>query len=1203
MTTAETVIDDRVSMREVLKSLGPRLLALLQFLAGRLLYAITTLLLIIFLTFLGLEMARGADFSTAVVYGLTSTVDYIGRLLRGDLGAAYAAGFGERRTEIVEIVRETLPRSLGLVLISVGGATIIGVTLGTLAASRRGPFKSLSLPTILLSLIGVSLPTFFMALLLQILVVKITRLTGRTLMPVGGFGWDAHLILPALVLATRPIAHLTRITNVTLTNVLREDFVRTAASKGLSNCLLWFRHVGPNAAIPILTTIGLAIRFSLSSLPVVELYFGWAGIGQVLLRAIARQDDLLTVTLALCLGSIFIVTNFILEACYRLIDPRLRDKTPQRAVKMHARADSLAEGVRALVESLRVWPVLRLWLSPKTEADRAYEERVRPKRAQAGKGELSQNIRRQRAKTWLRATLGSLPFVVGLLMLMALLAVYIAGPALSPANPYNTRGIAKVEGVIAVPPFPPSATYPWGSDALGRDMMSLVLSGAIQTLTLVALVMLARLAVGFVLGALAGWQQDTWLDRAIMALNEAFAALPTLIFAMILILALGIRRGIWVFVFALCFIGWGEMTQFIRSEVIVIRKQLFIESATALGSRLAGIIVRHILPNLLPALISLAALEMGSVAMLLGELGFIGIFIGGGAFAEVDIGGPPYHYSDAPEWGALLSNVRAYARSFPWTAFPPAAAFFFAVLAFNLFGEGLRRLVQDVGLSFNRLANRYTLAAVIVLIFALRWVESNSGSMVFLRQQANRFDQAGAMSHFNYLTEPALEGRAVGAAGADQAADYIAARFAEYGLQPGGKKGTYFFDVKRDFVTLTETPRLSANGQPLVYRQDFAEIPLDLLNASGPKAGKLVVLLAGEQVFGNRAFTGRNFSQAVADLDLADKAVLLLDQGGLMPDVLRQGTFYLTHELEDLTKRDSLAAYSTQAPAFVPLGGSPFYYISEDGANKLLAPAAGMSIDHLVAQEQKLEPDEVVLVETRVTVESSMRGEVQEKVPARHVIGYWPGHDENLDENLTVVLAQYDGLGVDASGQPYPSANETVSGVAVMLELLRSWQESNYQPKKTFIFVVYVGEGFDHNQRPTRAPDVERFISGKFGFAANFIPEAFVFLAGVGAGAGDDLTLAAGGNIRLAQLFERAARQMRVPTRRANERFNLDVIYGGTSRALAEDAPTITLTWSGADEIANTPADTPAGVDPKKLLKAGKLLSLALAIIGREVNY
>ena len=145
-----------------------------------------------------------------------------------------------------------------------------------------------------------------------------------------------------------------------------------------------------------------------------------------------------------------------------------------------------------------------------------------------------------------------------------------------------------------------------------------------------------------------------------------------------------------VFVVALCFVGWGEVMQFVRGQVMAIRPKAYIESAVAVGLRTPRILLSHVLPNLLPALIALAALEMSAVLMLLGELGFVGIFIGGGAFAELDVAGAPYHYSDVPEWGALLSNVRLYSRSYPWTAFYPALAFFVAILGFNLFGEGLR---------------------------------------------------------------------------------------------------------------------------------------------------------------------------------------------------------------------------------------------------------------------------------------------------------------------------------------------------------------------------------------------------------------------------------------------------------------------------------------------------------------------------------
>ena len=1200
MTTADSVLDDRISIRELFKASGPRILAALRFVASRLLYAAVTLLLIIFLSFFGLEMARGAGFSPALGHGLTSTVDYIGRLVQGDLGTAYAAGFGQRRTEVTTIVRETLPRSLGLLAVSLGAATLIGLLLGSLAAGR-GTARNQALPIILFSLVGISLPSFFLAMMLQIGVIWLTRTTGRTMIPVGGFGWDLHLLLPALVLAARPIAQITRMSYVSLTDIWRKDFVRTASSKGLSDALLWARHIWPNVAIPILTTVGVALRFSLSSLPVVELFFGWAGIGQVLLRAIARRDDLLTVALALSLGLIFIVVNFFLEASYRLIDPRLREKAAQaRMSRPQKLKDTITDSLTGLLDWLRDWPLIRR-LRPKSKAEQAYEDRIRPA-ARHGKQDLDAHIRRARRKSWLRATLGSLPFVVGLCLLIGLLVLYVAGPALAPNNPYNTKGIATIEGEITTPPFAPSETFPWGSDALGRDVQSLVFSGAQQTLALIALTMLARLAVGFVLGVLAGWQQDRLLDRAIMSINEVFAALPTLIFAMILILALGIRRGMWVFVVALCFVGWGETMQFIRSEVIVFRKQLFVVSATALGARLTGIVSRHLLPNLLPALISLAALEMGAVAMLLGELGFIGIFIGGGTFAEVTIGGPPYHYSDVPEWGALLSNVRTYARGYPWTALPPALAFFAAILAFNLFGEGLRRLVQDVGLSFNRIINTYTLAGLIILIFTLRWAEANTGQTVFLKEQARQFSRQEVMAHFNTLTGPQMEARALGTAGADQAADYIVAKFKEYGLQPGGQRSTYFFEVKRDFFTLSKSPQLAANGRPLIYREDYAEMPTTYFNASASKSGELVVLLAGDQVFGNASFSGRNFNEAIQDLDLSDKAVLLLDNGGPLPNTPRQGTFYMTRNPDNLTRRFSLSAYSPQAPAYIPMQGSPLFYISEQGVGKLLA-GTNISLDNLLETEQALESNEVMVVNTGVQVESSMPGEVQEKVPARHVIGYWPGHDEQLDENLIVVLAQYDGLGRGADGQLYPAANESASGLSVMLELLRSWHEAGFQPKKTIIFVAYVGEGFDNRQLPSRIPDVERFISAKFGFAANFTPEAFVFLSGAGAGAGNNLALRAGGNLRLAQHFETAAALMGVDAQRANEPVNLDAIFGGAALLPAEAAPTIYIHWAGSEELANTPADTPQAVEPRKLEEAGQAVSMALGIMVREINY
>ena len=125
-----------------------------------------------------------------------------------------------------------------------------------------------------LTLLGISLPSFTVAALLQIGEVYWYRRFGFRLVPVGGFGWDAHLVIPVLVLAARPLAHLTRITYMTFGEILSQDYVRTAHSKGLHGSVVMWGHAYPNAAIPILTALGVCLRFSLGSLPVVEYFLG-----------------------------------------------------------------------------------------------------------------------------------------------------------------------------------------------------------------------------------------------------------------------------------------------------------------------------------------------------------------------------------------------------------------------------------------------------------------------------------------------------------------------------------------------------------------------------------------------------------------------------------------------------------------------------------------------------------------------------------------------------------------------------------------------------------------------------------------------------------------------------------------------------------------------------------------------------------------
>jgi len=302
-----------------------------RFVLGRLAAMLRISLGIVFFCALGMKMtaaaSRGAGGSNPVHLipeAAEATVSYLRGLFTGNLGYVWLGrGRSRTATPISSVLVDTYGKSMGLLFVSTLVAATIGVGAGVLAAYWEGSPLSLALLTT--TLMGVSLPTFFTALSLQVLEISWYRRTGFRLVPVGGFGWDAHLVLPALVLAARPLAQLARVTCVSLSEVAHQDYVQTAHAKGLSRRQVWGSHVLPNAMVSILTALGVSVRFSLGSLPVVEYFFGWPGLGAMLLDAIQMRNTDLLITLALALGLTFMFTNLLLDLAYRVLDPRLRD--------------------------------------------------------------------------------------------------------------------------------------------------------------------------------------------------------------------------------------------------------------------------------------------------------------------------------------------------------------------------------------------------------------------------------------------------------------------------------------------------------------------------------------------------------------------------------------------------------------------------------------------------------------------------------------------------------------------------------------------------------------------------------------------------------------------------------------------------------------------------------------------------------------
>jgi peptide/nickel transport system permease protein len=177
-----------------------------------------------------------------------------------------------------------------------------------------------------LTIIGISLPSFFVALLLQRIVIWQTNNFGRSL-SVGGFGWDVeHMLLPVLVLSARPLAYLTRSSFLSLGHIMQEDFIRTAFAKGLRRPTVINVHALRNIAVPVLTAIGVSLRFSLGTLPVVEFFFGWPGMGYYLINAIDGRQTPVVVALAFIIGATLLSVNLLLDVIYRWVDPRLREE-------------------------------------------------------------------------------------------------------------------------------------------------------------------------------------------------------------------------------------------------------------------------------------------------------------------------------------------------------------------------------------------------------------------------------------------------------------------------------------------------------------------------------------------------------------------------------------------------------------------------------------------------------------------------------------------------------------------------------------------------------------------------------------------------------------------------------------------------------------------------------------------------------------
>lgn len=279
------------------------------------------------------------------------------------------------------------------------------------------------------------------------------------------------------------------------------------------------------------------------------------------------------------------------------------------------------------------------------------------------------------------------PLVVGTLLCGTLFLAALAPQVLAPFEPEERFDFFRIiDGELTAPPFSPDSRYLLGSDQRTRDVLSRIIHGTRKTLTICIAVTLLRLAIGGVLGGIAGWRQGT-TGRLVLSMSEVSGSIPSVFFAYIFIVSIGPQLGSAVFVLGLGLTGWAEMTNLVNAAVRRIRAQPYMEGALALGSNTRHLVRRHVWPNIAPHVIPATALELSAALLVLAELGLLGLIVG---VPPLDILFQSVRISGEAEWAGMLAGGRQAIFNWPWLTLGPAVAFVVAILGFNLLGIGLR---------------------------------------------------------------------------------------------------------------------------------------------------------------------------------------------------------------------------------------------------------------------------------------------------------------------------------------------------------------------------------------------------------------------------------------------------------------------------------------------------------------------------------
>jgi ABC-type dipeptide/oligopeptide/nickel transport system permease subunit len=592
---------------------------------------------------------------------------YLGNLAKGNLGISFVS-----KLDVGEILRNRVWKTVVLLLTGELVAILLGSTLGVIASWRRG--SRIDLGILVWGLFTWSIPTFFFGIVL-VLLARGFLPTG-TMVTVGLKPEDGlvywmdvakHLVLPTIALGIGFTSSYMMVMRSSIAEVLSEDYVLTAKAKGLTNLQILRDHALKNAMLPMITLLALSLAYTVGGAIQIETVFSWPGIGRLIFDSVGKQDYPVLQGAFLLIAVSVIGANLLADMLYTLLDPRVKAESSVAGTPTGVRKTLLK--IPRFLAWLVMWVVglpAALWHAIRSlpRAIQAVGEILTEVPAAVGAlGAAS----RDALRTFRRRPMA----LVGVVMLAFAIFLAVGGPLVAP---YSQEELASTKVTAADILTPPDSEHLLGTDDAGKDVLSQLIYGARISLLVGFSASFMSLIIGTVVGMTAGYFGGR-TDAFLMRLVDFLMVIPTLPLMLVIISLWG--RGLDKIIMVIGLLYWTYMARLVRSQVISIKERQYVLRARALGAGNRRILIRHILPQVMPLIIAQGVLDTSNAIIAESSLAFLGL-------------GDPTQVS----WGMMLNFAfaRAISQEAWWFLLPPGFAIVWVSLSLVLIGTALEEI-------------------------------------------------------------------------------------------------------------------------------------------------------------------------------------------------------------------------------------------------------------------------------------------------------------------------------------------------------------------------------------------------------------------------------------------------------------------------------------------------------------------------------